>query len=82
MQYLLGLSTVILPAGNGGPSTCLCSDAPRAPCMASLRLTLQKDRVNIAHITPVNRPTGLGSGSRCINCHRAEPSDARIERAC
>lgn len=37
---------------NGTSSSCLRSDVPRARCMASLRLTLQKDRVNTANITP------------------------------
>lgn len=33
-------------------ATCLYSDTPRARCMASLLLTLQKDRRNTANITP------------------------------
>ncbi len=37
---------------TGPTTTCLRSDIPRARCMASLRLTLQKDRRNTANITP------------------------------
>ncbi|QHM93394.1 rhamnogalacturonan acetylesterase [Kosakonia sacchari] len=44
--------TLSTTQSTGGAESCLRSDEPRARCMASLRITLQKERRNTANITP------------------------------